>query len=261
MKSLADSDFVGFEPLPRSLTDAKTPPCTALISDPAGVLRDRGRWPAHVCYEEFFVASCKLWAEKHLSIVEDMAVHRWAAMHPLPIGRQSLLTRLARSCGVGELEGWPEVHSVLPFDGGTLAFWALRIERRNLTHTDTLDLFGLAEYPTEAHQGRRFPPVAGELAYVLRGRGTSLLDVLDPARRWWGQFHGLAFPPGRPKGTGTWESPEHFEAELRRIVPEMRSEGIKITQENVAERLYTNDTQIRRWCKRLGPRWEEVKKF
>ncbi|MGH3089763.1 MAG: hypothetical protein ACRDSJ_20980, partial [Rubrobacteraceae bacterium] len=95
MKRLGDKDFVDFEPLPKNLTDAKTPPCTDLISDPEGVLLDRSRWPAHVCYGEFFEASTKLWAEKHLSVVKDEAVRQWAEMYPLPIGRRSLLTKLS----------------------------------------------------------------------------------------------------------------------------------------------------------------------
>jgi hypothetical protein len=154
---------------------------------------------------------------------------------------------------------WSEALHVLPFEGDEEAMWALRVERTEGTVVHVLDLFGLAEYPTEWHQAYEVP-VAGELAFSVRGKGRSLIEILEAAERWWDQFRGLTLR-GRPQGTGTWESPEHFENELRQAVAKTRSEGDKVTQENVATRLYTSKRVLKSWLDRYHINWQEVKRL
>jgi hypothetical protein len=151
-------------------------------------------------------------------------------MHPLPIGRQALMTRR----DVDDLSEWAEVYSVLPFDEYQTAMWALRVEGEWGPKTEhVLDLFGLAEYPTENHQ--RFDiAVAGVLTYVLRGQSMFFPDVLQAARRWWSQFKGL-FILGRPLNSGTWSSTDEFKTELYTVVTALRTQGRKVTQEAVVE--------------------------
>jgi hypothetical protein len=148
---------------------------------------------------------------------------------------------------------WWEVLNVLPFEGYEKAMWTLRLE----VPGGVLDLFGLEDYPTAFHQTHDIP-VAGELAYSLRGTDTSLTDLVHEAKRWWSPFRGLTFL-GRPKGTGRWSSREHFLAEAKAAVAVMRVEGEKITQETVAARLYTSDRMLRDWIKRFESSWLEIK--
>jgi len=155
------------------------------------------------------------------------------------------------------LEGLEELLNSVPFQEYECAMWALRIERRKLAAVHALDLFGLATYPTEAHQ-RSGLPVAGKLAFSVRGHDRFLIDLLDAAERWWAQFRGLTFK-GRPKGTGTWRNREHFLGEAKMTVTTMRVEGEKITQESVAARLLTNDRQLREWIKKFNATWQEIR--
>jgi hypothetical protein len=159
------------------------------------------------------------------------------------------------------LSEWSEVLNVLPFEEYEKAMWALRVEHRESTTVHTLDLFGLAEYPTEECQALEFP-VAGALAYSVRGEGkfpTDLIDLLSAAERWWAQFRGLALR-GRPSGTGRWESREHLLNTLIEAAEKTRSDGDKVTQENVAERLFTGDRELREWLQRYKIDWTEVRK-
>jgi hypothetical protein len=197
--------------------------------------------------------STQLWAEAQPFVVDSVNVHRWASIYPLPVGRRALMERQARD----DVVGWSEVLHTLPFDANERAMWALRVERTENTIVHVLDLFGLAEYPTEWHQAYEVP-VAGELAFSVRGKGRSLIEVLESAERWWAQFRGLTFR-GRPPGTGTWESREHFENELRQAVTKVRSEGVKVTQESVAERLCTNDRQLRAWIEQFQVNWLQIR--
>ncbi len=240
-------------PVPESVTHTKTPPCTDLISDTGAVLRNKKRWPTHLCEAEFMAQSTQLWAEAQPFVVDSVNVHRWASIYPLPVGRRALMERQARD----DVVGWSEVLHTLPFDANERAMWALRVERTENTIVHVLDLFGLAEYPTEWHQAYEVP-VAGELAFSVRGKGRSLIEVLESAERWWAQFRGLTFR-GRPPGTGTWESREHFENELRQAVTKVRSEGVKVTQESVAERLCTNDRQLRAWIEQFQVNWLQIR--
>lgn len=236
--------------VPKKLTHAKTPPCSDLISEPEEVLKNKERWPIHVCEEEFLRQSTELWAEAQPFVMDRVNIHRWASMYPLPIGRRALM-----ACPeVDNLSEWTEVLNVLPFEGHEKAMWALRAELRQLTSVHTLDLFGLAEYPTEGHQTIGVA-TAGKLAYSVRGYGRSLIDLLDSAEKWWAQFRGLTFT-GRPKGTGTWTSREHFAAALERARIKTRLEGDKVTQENVALRLHTSDRQLREWIRYYGLNWQ-----
>ena len=239
--------------VPEKFTNTKTPPCTDLISDAEAILRNKERWPTHLCEAEFMSQSTGLWAEAQSFVVDSVNVHRWAAMSPLPIGRQALM-----NCPeMDDVLEWSEALHVLPFEGDEEAMWALRVEFMEGTSVHVLDLFGLAEYPTEWHQAVE-APVAGDLAFSVRGKGRSLTEILEAAERWWGQFRGLTFR-GRPPGTGTWESREHFENELRQAVAKTRSEGEKVTQENVAQRLHTDSRQLRRRLGHFGINWHEIR--
>lgn len=241
--------------VPQKLTHTKTPPCTDLISDAENVLRNRERWPTHLCKAEFMSQSTGLWAEAKHSVVDSVNIHRWAAMYPLPVGQRALMKRQE----MDHVVEWVEVLQALPFEGNEQAMWALRVEHGEETAVYTLDLFGLADYPTEQHQALDVP-VAGDLAFSVRGKSRFLTEeLLGAAERWWGQFRGLTLR-GRPLGSGTWTSREEFEDALRRAVTEVRSEGGKVTQESVAQHLYTSDRQLRDWLQQFKVEWAEVRK-
>jgi hypothetical protein len=160
------------------------------------------------------------------------------------------------------LEGLGELLNSVPFQEYECAMWALRIERRNLVAVHSLDLFGLATYPTEAHQ-RSGLPVAGKLAHQVCGYDEldiDLLSLLDTAKRWWAQFRGLTLR-GRPKGIGTWVTREQFVADLERAVTTTRFDGKNVTQENIALRLNTGSRQLRRWLQHFEINWEEIRKL
>ena len=145
--------------VPESLTHTKSPPCTDLISEPEGVLRNKERWPTHLCSFEFLDQSRRLWAEAQPFVGQSVNILRWAYMYPLPIGRQALMANRE----VDDLSEWSEVLNVLPFEEDETAMWALRVRvGGDLAGRGVLDLFGLAEYPTELHRKLDWP-VAGEL--------------------------------------------------------------------------------------------------
>jgi len=233
--------------VPEKLTHAKTPPCTDLISEPPEVLRDRERWPIHICNDEFTRQSTELWAEAQSFNADTVNVHRWAAMYPLPIGRRALMVHP----DVKDLSEWSEVFDVLPFEEYERAVWALRVEQRVFPTTHTLDLFGLAEYSSEN--------VAGPLAFSGCGKDRHLIEILGAAERWWTQFRGQILR-GRPKGTGTWPSPEHFQNDLDLTLVAMRSYGMKVTQENVSRRLNIDKKTLVRWIQSCGKSWEEIRR-
>jgi hypothetical protein len=237
----------GPRPMPEKLTRAKTPPCTDLISEPGEVFRNRDRWPIHICLGEFANQSTELWAEAQPFAADSVNVHRWAAMYPLPIGRRALMIHP----DVKDLSEWSEVFDVLPFEEYERAVWALRVEQGAFPSTHTLDLFGLAEYSSES--------VAGPLAFSGRGRDRHLIDILGATERWWAQFRGLTLR-GRPKGTGTWSSPEHFKNDLDVVLADMRSYGEKVTQENVSRRLSIDKKTLVRWVEVCGKSWQEIRK-
>jgi hypothetical protein len=160
------------------------------------------------------------------------------------------------------LKGLEELLNTGPFEEYECAMWALRIERRKLVAVHTLDLFGLATYPTEAHQ-RSGLPVAGKLAFSVHGHdelSIDLLDLLDAAKRWWANFRGLTLR-GRPKGTGAWATREDLVAALEEAVTTTRADGEKVTQESVALRLHTGTRQLRRWLQHFKINWEETRKL
>jgi hypothetical protein len=127
-------------PVPEKITHIKTPPCTDLISDAEGVLRNKERWPIHLCEAEFMAQSTGLWAEAQPFVVDSVNIHRWASMYPLPIGRRALMDGLE----MDEVVEWLEVLHALPFEGYEQAMWALRVEQGEGTVAHTLNLFGLA---------------------------------------------------------------------------------------------------------------------
>jgi hypothetical protein len=198
--------------------------------------------------------STGLWAEAQPFVVDSVNIHRWASIYPLPIGRRALMDNQEMDAIVE----WSEILHALPFGGDERAMWALPVDLREGTVDCTLDLFGLAEYPTEQHRALDFP-VAGDLAFSVRGKGRFLADeLLGSAERWWRQFRGLALR-GRPPGSGAWASREEFEDALRQAVTKVCSEGGKVTQESVAPHLYTNDRQLRAWIEHFRVNWLEIR--
>jgi hypothetical protein len=160
---------------------------------------------------------------------------------------------------VVDLSEWSEVLNVLPFEEHENAVWALRVEGEGtLASRSVLDLFGLAEYPTEYHNELAIP-VGGDLAYVLRGRDTSLIDLVHNAERWWSQFRGRALR-GRPRGSGTWKDEDEFREAIHKVVGTLRERGYKPTQEKVAESLGCDDRVLRHWIKRYGLNWNDILK-
>jgi hypothetical protein len=161
--------------------------------------------------------------------------------------------------GSDNLGEWSAILSGLPFDGGERAMWALCVEgRRAGAARSSLDLFGLAEYPTALHERIDWLE-AGTLAYVLRGQDRTLAGVLEAADRWWSRYRGIVLR-GRPRGTGIYASSEEFAYDLKQAVAEVRSNGGKVTQETVAERLRTTDRQLRKWLQEHGIAWREAAK-
>lgn len=236
------------------LDGGPTPPCTDLISETEDVLRSRERWPAHLCYEEFLCESTRLWAEQQPFVGRDLnIIQQWSTMHPLPIGHRALMI----SRNVKDLSEWAEVSSVVPFNEYQSAMWAVRVKGEwSPTNEQVLDLFGLAEYPTENHQ--RFGiPVAGDLAYVLRGTDMYFPDILQAARRWWAQFKGRPLR-GRPPNSGIFQSADEYRAALITAATSLRAEGYKATQETIADYFGCDSRQIRRWNDQWDIDWNDV---
>ncbi len=251
-------DWTGAPPIweerevPEKLLHDKSRLCTDLIADPPAVLMNKGRWPLHLCNPEFTSQSTANWALAQPFAADNANNLRWASMWPLPIGRRALMTKHE----VTDMSAWAGVFGVLPFEEYEQAMWALRVRYREHVTVHTLDLFGLAEYPDELSQALVLP-VAGQLAFVVRGRGKKTIDLLDAAERWWTQFRGLTLP-GRPKGSGTWANGEEFEDRLRTAVAKLRSNNEKPTQENVAALLFTNARQLRSWLRDYRISWNEI---
>jgi hypothetical protein len=240
--------------MPRTLTQEESPPCTDLITDPGNVLTDKKRWPTHLCVPEFLEQSTTLWARDRPAASDSSNRWRWASMYPLPIGRRALMIRSE----MADLAGWSEVLDVLPFEEYEQAMWALRVEDKwRPAGTGALDIFGLVSYPTDLHH-QLSCPVAGDLAYVVRGQGRHMLELLDAAEQWWRQFRGLALK-GRPPGTGTWTDRAHFLHAVEQAMGSIRSSGEKVTQEKVADFLRTDDRTLRRWFKDFGTTWKKIR--
>ena len=240
--------------LPETLAKQKSPPCTDLISDPQSVLTDKDRWPTHLCDPEFFGQSTAVWAEDRPIATDSANRWRWMSMHPLPVGKRALMIHPK----MGDMTAWSEVFDALPFEEYEQAMWALRIEDDwRPAGMGALDIFGLVSYPTDLHRELRIP-VAGDLAYVVRGKGRRMLDLLDAAEKWWRQFRGLSLK-GRPPGTGIWRDREHLLSAVREAEASIHSSGGKVTQESVAEHLCTTDRQLRRSLKAFGTTWQEIR--
>jgi hypothetical protein len=243
--------------IPEKLTHDDSRPCTGLLADPTAVLMDKARWPLHLCEPQFTSQSTALWALAQPFAADGLNNQRWAAMWPLPIGRRALMIRPE----MADVSAWTSVFGVLPFEEYEQAMWALRIRYREKVSVHTLDLFGLAEYPDEMHQ-RLAIPVAGKLAFVVRGHGRRPIDLLDAAERWWAEFRGLTLR-GRPKGTGTWSTRDDYLAALREAKLMTRSNGDKTTLENVAAHFSppTTARQLRAWNSLHTVNWLEEKEL
>ncbi len=246
--------FPDQDSVPKELAQEKSPPCTDLITDPGAVLKNKERWPAHLCVPEFLEQSTTLWAVDRPFATGSPNCWRWASMYPLPVGRRALMIRPE----MVDMSTWADVFDILPFEEYEQAMWTLHIEDRwRPAGKGALEIFGLASYPTELHQ-RLGHPVAGDLAYVVRGQGSHLLELLDAAEKWWRQFRGLVLK-NRPTGTGTWTDREHFLGAAKEAAADIRSSGDKVTQEKVATRLLSSDSQLRGWIRHFGTTWQEIR--
>ncbi len=200
------------------------------------------------------------------------ALSRWRACWPLPVGLQAVEVLNSDSgtffegdlfeLGTSDLDSGTTSRDTLvnlvPFEGDEEAIWALRVEGIN----SVLELFGLTANRTELkgcgldrREGGAITP--GELAYVLRGQDTSLIGLLDNARRWWSQFSGSPIQ-GRPRDSGTFASGDDFEKTLHAAVRNLRGQQRKVTQESVSQLLSCDSRQLRRWLQQFNVGWTDV---
>ena len=63
--------------LPEKITHARTPSCTDLIFDPAQVLRNKDRWPIHLCGMEFLRQSTELWAQTQAFMADTLNIYAY----------------------------------------------------------------------------------------------------------------------------------------------------------------------------------------
>lgn len=200
------------------------------------------------------------------------ALSRWRACWPLPVGLQAVevLNSDSGSFFEGDLFelGTSNLNSgttsrdtlvnLVPFEGEEQAIWALRVEGKD----SVLELFGLTANQTELkgcglNRGEGAAITPGELAWVLRGKDTSLIGLLDNARRWWSQFSGRPIP-GRPRDSGTFASGDDFEKALHDIIRSLRRRQWKVTQESVSQFMSCDPRQLRRWLKHYNVGWTDV---
>lgn len=149
---------------------------------------------------------------------------------------------------------------MLRLEGHQEALWALRIHKKGPTYLGSVvDIFGLAAYRWSKDE----PIFPGRLAYALWGEDTSLLDLVYAAERWWSQgfVEDLHFVRGRPRGTGTWATAQAFESDLRTAVKSLNTKREVVTQEKVAGQLHCDVSTLKRWLKRLGINWRDIKMF
>ena len=240
--------------------------CTTLLNCPAGVLKDKSRWPEWLCTRSFYFESTRRWWRRatffddpnrglfvgERDVVLD-ALQTMAYTWPLPIGTQAVEHNWRHIVRGAD---YVTLLSYAPFDGDEEAIWALRVQ----DGPNTLDLFGLADYKS-ADDGhlRREHVNLGAMRHVLRGKDTSLLGYLHHAERWWSSWRGRGPRPlGRPPDTGTWQSRNQCREAIATAIVDLRSEGAKETQENVASRLNCNDRVLRYWLSRYGLEWKEL---
>jgi len=164
------------------------PHCTDLLEDPAGVLGDVSRWPTHLCYERFLLEGTYKWACQAMpALTSTVTAWRTESLYPLPIGKEAMSRTLAYVPEVYNAALLTGDYNAAPLTGDERALWALRITRGE----DTLDLFGLVkDAPDDPKQ--EVTLIAGQLAFVLRGNDTSLVEEIKQAKRWWSQFGGVA---------------------------------------------------------------------
>jgi hypothetical protein len=224
--------------------------CTSLLYEPAETLMQRQRWPDHLCYSEFMERSIDLWVSGAVGKITP-AIRLWAECYPLPIGEAA-----ARRLYIEQGQRYPDgLTGYLPFKGAKEAYWALRVE----ANRSVLDMFGLKGWmPPDATAGDYL--WFGGLAYSLRGHDdTSLVRLVPEAAAWWRNISWEKIQ-GRPRGSGTWESPGHLRREVGSAVRALHEQGDKVTQEAVADLLQTNDRVLRRWLSDNNIDWREVKK-
>ncbi len=233
-----------------------------LLRDPVGVLSDKRRWPSHIC-GYFMLESTKRWIRSAVPPeATDTFPFEEFGSAPIPIGKRCHVVEWRRDQRPGHLPYYSKrdrdatyanLLNVMPFEGDEEAFWALRVN----TGGAVLDLFGLVE--RHVWEGL-FRFEAGELAYVLRGRGTSSADrLVAQANRWWASFRSVTFG-GRPLNSGTWASANDFETNLRAAAQTLRIEGRRVTQENVTDILHCNVRSLSRWLRSYGIEWEDFLK-
>jgi hypothetical protein len=181
------------------------------------------------------------------------AIKLWAECYPLPVGEVS-----ARRVYTGGGQPYPdELTGLLPFRGEEEAYWGLRVDENR----SVADMFGLKDPKGEAPPGDDTGEYLwlGSLLYSLRGRDdTRLMRLVEDAKAWWSEF-SIERVQGRPRGSGTWESRDHFERELIRVSGELRAQGRKVTKDAVAKKFLTTERVLHRWIKDFNLTWHEVR--
>jgi hypothetical protein len=213
-------------------------PCTRLLYDPEGTLRQQRRWPDHMCYSEFMERSIERWISQAVGRISPR-IKLWAERYPLPIGEVA-----ARRLYTERQQSYPEeLTRVLPFKGSQEAYWALRVRRRVKGSDAVLDMAALKDPWSETF---------GAFAYSLRGyNDTSLAELLQAGQGCWDNISWEKIE-GRPRGSGaTWETPEELEKDVAMAIRALGLPKEKARQREVAKFLWRDVRTLRRWYKRF----------
>jgi hypothetical protein len=205
-------------------------------------LRQRGRWPDHLCYSDFMQRSIEVWVSQVVGEITP-AIKFWAECYPLPIGEEAV-KHLYTVRG----QRYPdELTGLLPFRGAEKAYWGVRVEVKR----SVVDMFGLEGWtPPESEAEQRLS--LGALAYALRGRDdTSLVRLVQDGVAWWHNFsvHNIQ---GRPRGSTAWGSPEEFKNSVREALQKLSVQQDKVTQAKVAAEMGYDVRTVRRGIKHYG---------
>jgi len=89
----------------------------------------------------------------------------------------------------------------------------------------------------------------------------SLAQAEQHLRQWYAKFFlNQKIKTGRPRGTGTYESPEKFLDVISAIIRDWKSQGKRFSQQDVAEKMDMEPRNLRWWLKQASPgtTWEEL---
>lgn len=198
-------------------------PCSALLTEPAGVLTDRGRWPDHLCWP-VMVESCRLWA------VEN-APDR-AGEYPLPL------------------------------DDGRRALLALRVRSRRST-LDLFGLAGYKPPAVVVPDADDYLWVGGLVCSLRSRDDTSLLHVISHAHDWWGRISIekiLGRPKGSGTYASADEFRAALTLAVREVrAAGLAVTQPKV--ERALGVHHGEGRQLRKWSRQYGISWSEAKKL